>query len=222
LTLATRKSARLADPGAELLDRLGGLWEQFGRIALGVAGVVVVAGGVTFLYLRSQANTEEQAAGKLAEANVMFWSGYYQQSLDRSRQVAQQFPNAPSGIEAHRLAGDDAYWLGDFKTASAEYRRYLDRVKTGLLADAARRSLANALESDGQYKQAADGYELLVGKFDRESSAEFLYGAARCYRRLNQPAEALRRLQRLVDEFGETAVANRARIAQAELSAQSR
>ncbi len=103
----------------------------------------------------------------------------------------------------------------------AEYRRYLDKVKTGLLADAARRSLAYSLESAGQFKEAADTYESLVGKFDRESSAEMLYASARCHRLLNQPAEAIKRLQRLVDEFGETQMANRARIAQGELGAQS-
>lgn len=205
-----------------MVDRIIGAWTRYGRVALIVVGVVVAAAAVTFLVLRSRAATEEEAAGKLAEGNVMFWSGYYQQSLDRAKQVAQQYPGTPSGIEAHRLAGDNAFWLGDFKTAVAEYRRYLDKAKPGLLADAARRSLAYSLESSGQYKQAADTYESLVGKFERESSAEFLYAAARCYRQLHQPAEAQKRLQRLADEFGETSVANRARIAEAELSAQTR
>ena len=221
MTLATRKHARLEDPGAELLDRMLLHWNRYGKIVLGVVVGLAVVGGGVFLALRSRAQTETQAAGRLAEANIMFWSGYYQQSLDRSKQVSQQYPNAPSGIEAHRLAGDNDYWLGDFKGAVAEYRRYLDKVKTGLLADAARRSLAYSLESAGQFKEAADTYESLVGKFDRESSAEMLYASARCHRLLNQPAEAIKRLQRLVDEFGETQMANRARIAQGELGAQS-
>jgi tetratricopeptide (TPR) repeat protein len=221
LTLATRKHARLEDPGAELLDRVSLHWNRYGKIVLGVViGLLVVGGGV-FFAMRSRAATESQAAGRLAEANIMFWSGYYQQSLDRAKQVAQQYPNAPSGLEAHRLAGDNSYWLGDFKNAAAEYRRYLDKAKPGLLADAARRSLAYSLESSGQYKEAADTYESLVGKFERESSAEMLYAAARCYRLLNQPAEAIKRLKRLTEEFGETQMSNRARIAQAELGAQS-
>ena len=181
----------------------------------------MAAVAVVFLFMRSRAATEEQAAGVLAEANVLFWNGNYPQSLERANRVAQQFPDTPSGIEAHRLAADDAYWTGDFKTAIAEYRRYLSRVKPGLLGDAARRSLANSLESSGQYAEAAQTYESLIGKFDRESSAEFLYSAARCYRLLKQPAVAAQRLQRLTDEFGETTISNRARIAQAELAAQS-
>ena len=219
MSLATRKHTRLEDPGAELLDRVSQLSERYGKIALGVLAAAIVVGGGAFLAMRSRANTDDQAASRLAEANLMFWNGYYQQSLERAKQVAQTYPDTPSGNEAHRIAGDDAYWLGDFKTSVAEYRRYLDKAKPGLLTEAAQRSLAYALESSGQYREAAPLYESVVGKFDRESSAEMLYASARCYRLMQQPAEALKRLQRLIDEYGDTSIANRARIAVGELSA---
>lgn len=220
MSLATRKHTRLEDPGAELLDRVARLSERYGKFALGALAVAVVVGGGAILTMRSRASTDNQAASRLAEANLMFWNGYYQQSLERAKQVAQTYPDTPSGTEAHRLAGDDAYWMGDFKTAVAEYRRYLDKAKPGLLADAVRRSLAYSLESSGQYRDAAPIYESLVGKFERESSAEMLYASARCYRLMHQPAEAIKRLQRLSDEFGDTSLANRARVAVAELSVQ--
>jgi tetratricopeptide (TPR) repeat protein len=172
-----------------------------------------------FFTLRARAADEEQAAGKLAEANLYFWQGAYDRSLPIARQVAEQWPNSPSGIDAHRLAGDDQFWLGKFKESAAEYRLYLARKKSGLIADAVRRSFAYALESDLQFKEAAPVYEGLVGKFDRESSAEFLYAAARCHRQLNQPKEADQMLKRLLDEYGETSNANRARTLRAELAA---
>jgi TolA-binding protein len=100
----------------------------------------------------------------------------------------------------------------------AEYRAYLEHQKSGLLADAARRSLAYALEASGQYVDAATAYLGLVGRFDRESSAEFLADAARCYRAARQPAEAVKILRRLVDEFGDTSFANTAEIQLGELS----
>jgi predicted negative regulator of RcsB-dependent stress response len=218
LPLTVPKSARLRDPGAELLDRATVFWDRKGRIVLGVVGGVVAVAAIGLITMRTRAATEGEAAGKLAEANVLYWQGEYERSLAAARQIAQQFPSAPSGIEAHRLAGDNAYWNGDPKTAVSEYRAYLDRQKQGVLADAARRSLAYALESNKQYQDAANTYESLIGKFDRESSAEFLAAAARCYRALGRPAEATRRLQRLVDEFGETSYANLARIQLAEYS----
>jgi len=237
LALATKKHTRLEDPGAELLDRLTGYWDRFGRLATSVVGAIVAVAVIGLLYLRAQSGTEEKAAGKLAEADILFWQGYYPRSYDAAQQVIKLYPGTRSAIEAHRLAGDDAYWRGepgDFQKSVDEYRAYLKHHRSGLLADAARRSLAYALESnaavlgsqgrsaeaEGQLREAASTYEGLVGKFaDRESSAEFLFGTARCYRQLNQPQEAAKRLKRLVDEFGDTAISGRARIELAEVTA---
>ena len=216
------KTSRLEDPGARLLDALSSGWRRYGQTILIGLGVVLALAVVGFLTARARANAEEQAAGRLAEANVYFWQGAYDRSLTLARQVTEQWPGAPSGVDARRLAGDSQFWLGRFKEAAAEYRGYLERRKTGMIADAVRRSLAYSLESDHQFKEAAAVYESLVGKFERESSAEFLYAAARCYRQLRQPAEADQRLKRLLDEFGETTYANRARMLRAETAAAPR
>ena len=217
-----RESARLEDPGAQLLDSISSRWARYGRTLLIGLGVVAVIAIGTFFTLRARAADEAAAAGKLAEANLFFWQGAYDRSLPMARQVAEQWPNSASGIDALRLAGDDQFWLGKFKESAAEYRLYLAGKKSGLIADAVRRSLAYALESDLQYKDAALVYEGLVGKFDRESSAEFLYAAARCYRQLNQPKEAEQALKRVLDEYGETSYGNRARVLRAELAAAPR
>ena len=219
--MSVQRSARLDDPGAELLTRTTDLWSRYGRIASVAALALLGVGALVYFTMRSRAATEEQAAGRLAEANLLYWQGEYKRSLEIARQVAQEYPSAPSGIDAHRLAGDNAYWDGDFKTAVNEYQAYLSKAKSGVLADAARRSLAYALESDHQYSAAAATYLKLVGVFDRESSAEFLYAAARCERAASQPAEAKKHLQRLIDEFGETSYASLARIEAAELGAAS-
>lgn len=216
MSLTAPRSARLRDPGAELLDRATGIWDRYGRIVLGVVGGIILIGAVAFFMMRSRAANEAQAAGQLAEASALYWQGDYPRSLTMSKQIYQQYPSAPSGVEAHRLAADNAYWSGDYKTAITEYQAYLGKVKTGVLADAARRSLAYAYESDRQYAQAATTFESLVGKFDRESSAEFLAAAARCLRAQNKPAESRQRLERLVAEFGETSIAPLARIQLAE------
>jgi tetratricopeptide (TPR) repeat protein len=217
-----QESSRLEDPGAQLLDAISSRWTRYGRMGLIILGVLAAIAVAAFFMLRARGAVEEQAAGKLAEANLFFWQGVYDRSLPVARQVAEQWPNSPSGTDARRVAGDDLFWLGRFKESAAEYRLYLDKQKTGLVPDAVRRSMAYALESDHQFKEAAPVYEGLVGRFDRESSAEFLYGAARCYRQMNQPKEADARLKRLLDEYGETSYANRARIARAELGAAPR
>jgi len=117
--LSLEKATRLEDPGAEMLDRITTAWDRHGRLILGVALAVLAGGAVAFFLLRSRAAREEQAAAALAEANVLYWQGDYVTSLERAKQVSAQFGSTPSGIEAHRLAGDNAFWNADFKTAVA-------------------------------------------------------------------------------------------------------
>jgi len=219
LSLQSQSRARLHDPGAEVLDRVTGFWSRYGRIVLAAAGVSAAAGAIAFFVLQTRTRAEEQAAGQLAEADVFFWQGDYARSQEIARRVSEQFGSAPSGTDALRILGDDAYALDDFKTAADAYGRYLAKRKGGTVVDAVRRSYAYALESAGQPAAAAPQYESLVGRFDRESSAEFLMASARCLRAAGQPAEAVKRVQRLIDEFGETSYAQRARVLMGELGA---
>ncbi len=220
MPLQSQHSTRIEQPGAQIMVPLAHFWERYGRIAAGVLAGLVVAGAVGYFALRARRAAEEAAAGKLAEASLLYWQqGDYQRSLQLARETAAQYGSTPSGRDAHRQAGDAAYWGGDFKTAVAEYRRYLATNPPGLLGDAARRSLAYALESDGQYLEAVKEYEALVGRFERGSSAEFLLAAARCLKAANQTPAAVERLRRLVDEYGETEYAKQARIELTELAA---
>jgi len=219
LALHSQHSSRLENPGDEILIPLQNFWERYNKIVLGALTAIVALGVVGYMALRSRNTAEDAAAGKLAEASVYYWQGDYQRALALARETAEQYSSTASGKDAHRQAADAAYWGGDFKTAVAEYRRYLATNPKGLLAAAARRSLAYALESDGQYAEAATEYEGLVGKMDRGSSAEFLVAAARCLEAGHQVPAAIQKLQRCVDEFGETDYSNQARITLAELKA---
>ncbi len=218
MSLESSSQARLEDEGAQLLDRMAGLWARYGRIALGVLAVAVAGAVVLVLTNNSRRNAEDQAAGRLAEATLYYFQGDLQRTRETARQVAEQFPNTASGNDGHRLMGDAAFWSNDYKTAVAEYRRYLAKAPKGVLSDAATRSLAYALENDAQPAEAARLFESLVGKFDRESSGEFLSAAARCHRAAGDVAAAKRTLERLVAEFGETSYARSARFTLAELA----
>jgi len=199
---------------------LTSFFAQYGRILAGVVGALVVIGVVLFFTMRARRTAEEQAAGKLAEATIYYFQGDLGRAGQTAKQVADQFPNTVSGNDAHRLFGDTSYWNSDFKTAIAEYRRYLAKAKPSVLTDAATRSLAYALENDHQYAEAAKTYEGLVGHMDRESSAEFLNGAARCRRLAGDRDGARKLLDRLVSDFGETSYARLGRIEAAELATQ--
>ena len=214
--MALHKAERLEDPGAELLDKATSFWDSYGRIVLGVLGAAVAIAAIWFFVGRGKSMAEDQAAGRLAEANLLFWQGEYARSSTIAQEVAQKYPGTPSGLDARRLVGEDAFWTSDYKKAINEFQYYVAHAK-GELVDPARRSLAYSLESDKRYAEAATTYEKLVGVYDHESSAEFLFAAARCYRAANQKDPAVKALQRLVTEFGETSYANRARIELGEL-----
>jgi len=217
LSLESRKNA-LDDPGAELLDRATTLWEQYGRIVLGVLVGVAVVGIAAYYMVTGAARKENTASERLAEASDLFWRADY----DRSRQIAtdlsKQYPDTPSGLDALRLAGDDAYWRGNWKEAVADYESYLKKRGTGVLANSVRRSLGYAQESLGQYADAAANFDQLVGQIDRESSGEMLYAAGRCLTEAKKPDEAKRRFQRIIDEFPDTSYQLQARIELGKLS----
>ena len=222
MSLESKRQTGLSSEGEQALEKLSSFWERHGQVILGAVGVVAVVAVGSFFYLRGRAEQESAAAGKLAEASLLYWQGEYQRSSEIAKQVSTQYASTPSGADAHRVMADDAFWNGDFKTAIAEYRRYLEKAPAGLLAAAGRRSLAYALESDREFAEAAKTYESLVGQLDRSSSAEFLMAAARCYQALGQPARALEPLRRLDAEFGESSYSMLARTRIAELEAASR
>ena len=63
MSLESRKSSALQDPGAEMVDQLTALWNRYGRIALGVVGALVVVGAVAG-YTIHQSREQENAASK--------------------------------------------------------------------------------------------------------------------------------------------------------------
>ena len=217
MSLESRKNA-IEDPGAKLLDQASGIWQQYGRIALYVLGALVVLGIAGYYWKAGQDRRENAAAEKLAQANELFWRADYDRSRTLAQEVSQQYAGTPSGIDALRIAGDDAYWKGNWKDAIADYRAYLKARNSGLLASTVRRSLAYALESDGQFAEAATTYQSLVGVFDRESSGELLFAAARCQQALNKPDDARKLLQRILDEFPDSSYQLQARIELGRLS----
>lgn len=211
MSLESRKNV-IEDPGAELLDRVTSTWDRYGRIVLIALAAVVAVGVGGYYVLAGNERRENNAAEKLASANELFWRAEYDRSRQLALEVSRQYEGTPSGTDALRIAGDDAYWLGNWKDAITDYRAYLKKNGSGLVANTVKRSLAYALESDGQYAEAAKLYEELVGAFERETSGEMLYASARCLLALNRNDEAKQRLQRIIDEFPDTSFQVQARV----------
>jgi tetratricopeptide (TPR) repeat protein len=217
LSLESRKNV-IEDPGAELLDKASGLWERFGRIALIVVVALAAVGVGTYYVMAGRERRENSAAEKLAQANDLFWRAEYDRSRQLALEVSRQYPGTPSGTDALRIAGDDAYWRGNWKDAITDYRAYLKKQGSGVLANTVKRSLAYALESDGQLAEATTLYDQLVGAFERETSGELLFAAARCLLAQGKTDEAKQRYQRILDEFPDSSYQAQARLELARLA----
>jgi len=217
LSLESRKNT-LDDPGAELLDRATSLWDRYGRIVLGVVVGIAVVGVSVYYVTTGAARKENVASERLAEANDLFWRADYDRSRTIAQEVSKQYPDTPSGLDALRIAGDDAYWRGNWKDAVADYEAYLKKRGSGLLANTVRRSLAYAQESMGQYAAAAANFDQLVGQIDRETSGEMLSAAGRCLVADRKPEEAKKRYQRILDEFPDSSFQLEARVQLGKLS----
>jgi tetratricopeptide (TPR) repeat protein len=200
----------------DLIGRITDFWYAYQRIVLGVVGVVAAAGIIGFFTLQARSRAEAEAAGRLSEANAEYWQGNYQRSLASSQQVASQYGGTKAGRYALRLAADSQYWLGNLKDAIEGYRKYLQGERNPMLADAARRSLANALESERQFDEAARIYAEIAPRLDRESAADALAAAARCHRAAGRSKEAAELYRRVVNDYGETSQAAMARLYLAE------
>ncbi len=219
MSLETRKGTAMVDQGAEMVDQLTSVWQRYARIALAVLGAIVVVAGVAYYTIQQNKAQENLASKKLAEADMLFWQGDYDRAKSAADEVVKTYGSTPSGVDAHRVSGDAAYWHGNFKVAATEYKAYLSRKSDGAVAQSVRRSLAYALDSDKQYADAVKLYDGLVGVFDRETSSEMLSASARCLLETNDKAGAIQRYQRVANEFGETGAAQAARVRLAELGA---
>jgi outer membrane protein assembly factor BamD (BamD/ComL family) len=215
----SRKGPALDDSSAQVVETMTSFWDRFGRVVLGVVAAVIAVGAIAYFTIQNNEKQNNAAAEKLAEANALFWNGDYERSKTVADEVVTKYGGTPNGNDARRVSGDAAYWKGKWKDAIKQYQAYLSKQSSGIVAQGVRRSLAYSFESDKQFAEASKLYDGLVGVFDRESSGEMLAASARCLEAGGNKAEAAKRLQRLLDEFGDSSYANRSRVKLAELQA---
>jgi tetratricopeptide (TPR) repeat protein len=194
------------------------------RILLGVIGVAAALGLVSFLWLRTRADAETKAAGKLAEVSALYWRGEYAPLIQRAGDVKREYSGTKAGTEAERMLGDAYFWTGDFPKAKESYESYLKKIpRDSQLRPGVERSLAQVLESQKQFPQAAEIYERLAGQeAPRPLRGELYYAAARAWQEAGNLGKAKPLYQKLATEFGDTPSAGDAEIALGELEAQGK
>lgn len=194
------------------------------RIILGVLGVAAALALVGFLWLRTRADAEAKASGKMAEASALYWRGDYGPLIQRVNDIKREYGGTKAATEAERMLGDAYFWQGDFKKAADAYAAYLKKTPSGSqLRPGVERSMAQALESQKEYKKAAEIYERLAAiDGPRDVRGELYYAAGRAWQEAGDLAKAKAIYQKLATEFGDAPSAGDAEIALGELEAQGK
>jgi tetratricopeptide (TPR) repeat protein len=174
-------------------------------LAIAAAAVVLLA-VVSVLWVRARAQAEGKAGEKVAEISTLYWQGGYDRVIQGADQIRKDFPGTAAASEALRVKGDALFWQGDFKGAAAAYQTYLkENPKVSPVTLGVRRNLAQALESQGQARQAAEMYEALAAEqAPREFQAEIWLAAGRAWRTAGDSARALAAFRRVATDYADT------------------
>jgi TolA-binding protein len=194
------------------------------RVVLAGAGIVVAVVVIGALWYKSRADAETKASGKLAEASALYWRGEYAPLSQRAADIRRDYPGTKAAAEATRMLGDAYFWQGDFKKAVDSYNEYLTKIPANSpMRPGVDRSLAQAYESQRQFKQAATQYEKTAKEFaSRVDQADMYMGAGRAYQAMTDFAHARSTFAMVASEYADTPFANDAEMRLGEIEGQGR
>jgi tetratricopeptide (TPR) repeat protein len=180
--------------------------EANARLLAVVAGAVLLVIVVTVLWVRARAEAEGKAGEKVAEISALYWQGGYDRVIQGVDQLRKDYPGTAAAKEAIRVKGDALFWQGDFKGARAAYQAYLtEDTKPSPVRLGVRRNLAQALESERQFKEAAALYEELAREpGPRAIQAELLLAAGEDWRSAGDSARAAQAFGRVARDYADT------------------
>jgi predicted negative regulator of RcsB-dependent stress response len=194
------------------------------RIVLAAVGIVLAVVVIGGLWFKSRADAETKASGKLAEASALYWRGEYGPLSQRAIDIRQNYQGTKAAAEATRMLGDAYFWQGDFKKAVDSYNEYLTKIPASSpMRPGVDRSIAQAYESQRQFKEAAAQYEKSAKEFSsRMDQADMYMSAGRAYEAMSNFASAKTSFQKVADEYADTPFSNDAEMKLGEIQGQGR
>jgi tetratricopeptide (TPR) repeat protein len=202
-------------------DPVYAAWEQtqlwfsmYGRILVIAIGVVVIIGVAATFWVKSRDQRQSEAGVKLAEAKSLYWAGDYATVIQRTQELESEFGGTPAALDAIRVRADAFFWQGDFASAIEAYQLYLDQVKTRTaVLSGVRENLAQAHESEGQFEQAAQVYEVAAGEESpRNIQAERYVDAAYAWKEAGNDERAIELFRMVAKTYADTPSYQRAEI----------
>lgn len=183
------------------------------QLFIGAAVALVAVIVIAHVVRGQRVEARSRASAMIFEANLAEQSGQLDQAVGIARQLIEEYPGTPAASHAVVLLANRYFTLGRYVDAQRLYQRYLDdHGDLPPLVYAARTGLAACLEAQGEIGAAARAY---IGFADdhpgHPPSAMALMDGARCFRLLGEAAQERGALERVVRDYPETPVAQRAR-----------
>jgi len=167
------------------------------RAAAGILVIAVAAGG----YRLWTDHMDRQAALSLATADIVSQDPLSPQVEQALRRTAENYPSTRSGVIARlRLAG----LLRDRDDAPGAEKEYRGLLETGAFTDTdrelARRGLAGSLALQGKCAEAIPIWRDILAKGSLITSEDIYLSLGDCYETAQQPAEALKIYEELIQK----------------------
>lgn len=199
----------------EFVNRTLAAWayveENYVRVLAAGAGVVIlILIGVFVMHqMDAQAREAVEAEGRV---RVLLLQGQIDDAILDAERVAEAYSGDAAAGRALQLAGGLYFETGRFAEAQAAFERYLQAFDTaGPTRYSAWSGIAAAMEEQGDLAGAAAKYLAFADEFvDSPFAPNALMEAARCYRLSGDTVQARTLLQRILDRYARSPVAQSA------------
>ena len=193
-------------------------------------GALILIVAVVFFMMKSKQNANLSISAKLLRAEELYHQNQYDASIPILQQLVDEYSGGILKALRPKNAGIATYYLAKANYAKENYteaKRYFamyndDYADDVLFVSASHAGIAACYAIEGDKEKAAEAYQKAFDENPNSFSApEFLFSAANNHTELQNITKAQTLLQKIIDSFGTSPIAQDARLLLAEISKKS-
>jgi tetratricopeptide (TPR) repeat protein len=190
------------------VERVAGFWNQYSKqILIGVAAIVVIAGGIFGYNYFVAVPNEKKASEAIRFAEEYFRQDSVKLALEGDNlnpgflKIISKYSGTKAGNLAHFYAGSCYIKMGDFKNAVKHLQDF--STSEPLVKARAKSLMADADSELGQKEEAAKLYKEAGTLFEKDDfySPQYLFRAAYLYESMGKNKEAIELYQLIKDKY---------------------
>ena len=185
--------------------------ENWQYLAIGVVIVILAVTGIVY-YMNAATESGELASAQLSQANLQYRQGNSQVAILTLTDILNKYSGTNAAEQATFMLGKVNLETRNYEEAKLYFSQYLQNYqKNPLNRSAATSGLAVALENQGNFAEAAETFEKGATEFAGSAlDAELNLGAMRNFLMVGQTEKAREHYDFLVENYGDTEMAQRA------------